>query len=148
MDTKLKKTHKLTVFLIALVVLVPALILTTLYPKMEKEYLEKYSEYTSKQEQAGQNGAVVGIWGNFANYATEASYFLYGNLIDDAVTDAGQNFDVLYEYGWDSDYEDVEANTQYFARYTTDDGNVFTSQNTEDDLSGLLDNPSDEMLEE
>ncbi len=148
MDTKLKKTHKLTVFIIALVTLVPALILTALYPKMEKEYLEKYSEYKSKQEQSSQNSAIVGLWGNFANYATEASYFLYGSLIEEAVTDAGQNFDVLYEYGWDSDYEDVEANTQYFARYTTDDGNVFTTQNAEEDLSGLLDNPSDEMLEE
>lgn len=150
MDTKLKRTHKLTVFIIALVALVPALILTALYPKMEKEYLEKYSEYKSKQEQAGQNGAVVGLWGNFANYATEASYFLYGNLLEEAGLDEAeaQNFDVLYEYGWDSDYEEVEANTQYFASYTTDDGDVVTYQNTEDDLSGLLVNPSDEELEE
>ena len=76
MDTKLKKMHKFTVFIIALVVLMPALILTALYPKMEKEYLEKYSEYESKQERAGQNSAIVGLWRNFANYATEASYFL------------------------------------------------------------------------
>ena len=150
MDTKLKKTHKLTVFIITLVALVPALILTALYPKMEKEYLERYSEYKSKQEKAGQDSAVVGLWGNFANYATEASYFLYGNLLDEAGLDEAeaQNFDVLYEYGWDSDYEEVEANTQYFASYTTDDGEVVTYQNTEDDLSGLLVNPSDEELEE
>ena len=45
MDTKLKKTHKLTTLIISLIVLIPALILTALYPRMEEQYFEKREKY-------------------------------------------------------------------------------------------------------
>ena len=44
MDTKLKKSHKLAVIIIALIVLVPAFLLVSLYPTMEEAMLKLREE--------------------------------------------------------------------------------------------------------
>ena len=45
MDTKLKKSHKLTTILITLCILVPAFLITSLYPRIGKEVQKKDKEY-------------------------------------------------------------------------------------------------------
>ena len=50
MDTKLKKTHKLKNLIIALIVLIPALVLTCLYPQMERAMLDKKEQWHQEWE--------------------------------------------------------------------------------------------------
>ena len=55
MDTNLKKTRKLKNLIIALIVLIPALTLTCLYPQMESAMLDKKAQWLSEwQEQKEQ----------------------------------------------------------------------------------------------
>ena len=51
MDTKLKKSHKLKNLIIALVVLIPALVLTCLYPQMERAMLDKKEQRLTEWEE-------------------------------------------------------------------------------------------------
>ena len=51
MDTKLKKSHKLKNLIIALVVLIPALVLTCLYPQMERAMLDKKEQWIQEWEE-------------------------------------------------------------------------------------------------
>ena len=51
LDTKLKKTHKLKKWIIALIVLVPALVLVALYPQMERAMLDKKQQWLSEWEE-------------------------------------------------------------------------------------------------
>ena len=51
MDTKLKKSHKLKNLIIALVVLIPALVLTCLYPQMERAMLDKQTQWLKDWEE-------------------------------------------------------------------------------------------------
>ncbi len=51
MDTKLKKSHKLKNLIIALVVLIPALVLTCLYPQMETAMLDKEKQWLNDWEE-------------------------------------------------------------------------------------------------
>ena len=68
MDTKLKKTHKLTTLIISLIVLIPALILTALYPRMEEQYFEKREKYGDDTEEYV-DSYYCEIEDNFVNYA-------------------------------------------------------------------------------
>ena len=51
MDTKLKKSHKLKNLMIALIILIPALVLTCLYPQMEKAMLDKKEQWLNEWEE-------------------------------------------------------------------------------------------------
>ena len=51
LDTKLKKSHKLTNLIIALVVLLPALLLVCLYPKMEEAAYAKKAQWEQEWEE-------------------------------------------------------------------------------------------------
>ena len=51
MDTNLKKTRKLKNLIIALIVLIPALILTALYPQMERAMLDKKEQWLNEWEE-------------------------------------------------------------------------------------------------
>ncbi len=51
MDTKLKKTPKLKNLIIALIVLIPALVLTSLYPTMEAAMLDKKAQWLNEWEE-------------------------------------------------------------------------------------------------
>ena len=51
MDTNLKKTRKFKNLVIALIVLIPALILTALYPQMERAMLDKKQQWLTEWEE-------------------------------------------------------------------------------------------------
>ena len=140
MDTKLKKTHKLTTFIISLVVLIPALILTALYPKMEEQYYEKKAVYEKGEDDVESYYCEVND--NFVNYAAEAMYYLYSDLLQQS-QDEEVRIDVLDVYGWVTDYNTVNDNTSFYVEYETEE-QVYSRTNTEEDLKTFLDDPSEE----
>ena len=147
MDTKLKKSHKMKNLIIALVVLIPALVLTCLYPQMERamldkkeqrltEWEERKAEYEKEQEEtpvtedtieiaaAEPMDALVEEWfylqDEFVNYAIEASYFQHAMLLLEA---AGiQSYtEVLDQHGWINDFYEFTAVTPYYVKYIHED---------------------------
>ena len=124
MDTKLKKSHKLAVIIIALIVLIPAFLLVSLYPTMEEAMLKlrKKSEEQMEAEEIQQEETLqLFVDANFVNYAMEASYYIYGQLLNESGVDTA-DFSVLQEYGWVSDYHRVYEGTAFIARYGSADG--------------------------
>ena len=119
MDTKLKKTHRIATFLITLCILIPAFLIISLYPQisssMKKSKEESFREY---QEEYG-SGPIWDVDSQFLNYAMEASYYVYGGLLEE-VTREKVNYDVLAEYGWVEDYYYVIEEFAYQAKYTHD----------------------------
>ena len=149
MDTKLKKSHKLKNLIIALVVLIPALVLTCLYPQMEKamldkkeqrltEWEERKAEYEKEQEEipvteetteitaAEPMDAPVEEWfylqDEFVNYAIEASYYQHAMLLQEA-TGFQSYTEVLDQHGWINDFYEFTAVTPYYAKYIHEDEN-------------------------
>lgn len=132
LDTKLKKSHKLTNLIIALIVLLPALLLVCLYPRMERamidrrdQWYQEREELKEKQEAEEADAAETVseeilpkyyLEGNFVNYAVEASYYQYGMLLQKA-TGVEVSTSVLEEYGWVDDYFEMTQNTPYYAEY-------------------------------
>ena len=131
MDTKLKKSHKLTTFIIALCVMIPALFLVSLYPRMEKAMLEKREAYLKLEEEAVAEGTGWVLEENFVNYAMEASYYVYANLLEEAHNEGVQE-QIFKDNGWDNDYFYATENMSFIATYTPDKGKEsFVKQNTE-----------------
>ena len=147
MDTKLKKSHKLKNLIIALVVLIPALVLTCLYPQMERamldkkeqrltEWEERKAEYEKEQEEtpvteetieiaaAEPMDALVEEWfylqDEFVNYAIEASYFQHAMLLQEA-TGFQSYTEVLDQHGWINDFYEFTAVTPYYVKYIHED---------------------------
>ena len=123
MDTKSRKSHKIAKIIIILCVVLPAVLLVALYPQTEKEMLKKREYYLKlqeeeeKEEETFENPKWV-IVNRFTNYAVEASYYLYAQILDETTSDEKDYFDVLYEFGWYSDYMAVNNHTSYIATYT------------------------------
>lgn len=115
MDTRLKKTHKLTIIIITLVVLLPALLLTSLYPRFEQAAEEKRAKYEILEKEM--EGAVEDryVTAQFPSYIVEAVYCMYGEYLQQK----GQEVDysVLEEYGWTDDYSEVVNNTEYYVSF-------------------------------
>ena len=147
MDTKLKKSHKMKNLIIALVVLIPALVLTCLYPQMERamldkkeqrltEWEERKAEYEKEQEEtpvteetieiaaAEPMDALVEEWfylqDEFVNYAIEASYFQHAMLLQEA-TGFQSYTEVLNQHGWINDFYEFTAVTPYYVKYIHED---------------------------
>ena len=116
MDTKLKKSHKLTILIIALCVMIPALLLVSLYPRMEKAMLEKREEYLKLEEEKETNEHEWVVEENFINYAMEAGYYLYANMKEN-VELVAINDEIFKQYGWDVDYFYLNENAVYAASY-------------------------------
>ena len=120
MDTKLRKSHKLAVLVIALCVMIPALILVSLYPRMEKAMLEKKEAYEKVYEKVReerlQEEPEWGIERNFVNYAMEASYYLYAQMAESASA-MSPDYDFFEIYEWKDDYDYIDNNTTYIASY-------------------------------
>ncbi len=120
LDTKLRKTHKLTTLIITLVILIPALLLVALYPQMERAVLKKKAEYEANEEAymvemaAAEAEYLREIDGHFDNMVTEACYYIYGCLLRESL---GEPVDmtVLEEYGWIDDYYRIRENTDFYA---------------------------------
>jgi len=137
LDTKLKKSHKLTTFIIALCVMVPALFLVSLYPKMEKAMLEKRNEYLKLEEEKATDAAEWIVADNFVNYAMESSYYIYANLLEVAHEQGFQD-QIFKDNGWDNDYFYAIENMMYIATYTPNEGiEEFVKQNEGEPDSGV-----------
>lgn len=140
MDTKLKKSHKLTTILITLCVLIPAFLITSLYPRIGKEVQKKDKEYHQIYNEEDD----VFSWDlqyNFVNYAMEASYYIYGEMLVES-GDEYVNFAVLDYGGWTSDYYELDEQVRYHATYqngneTTGTTNSAEKLETEDTLAIL-----------
>ena len=119
MDTKLKKSRRLKVFLIALCVIIPALVLVSLYPTMEKAMLDKREYYLKlEEEQSAKEGPKEWVvTDNFVNYAMEASYYLYADMLEETTAETVDR-EIFSTYGWDSDYFYVNENAVYQVSYT------------------------------
>ncbi len=133
LDTKLKKSHKLTNLIIALIVLLPALVLVCLYPQMERAMIDRREQWYQEREELKEkkeaeeaaNTAAEQIEeipkeyyleDNFVNYAVEAGYYQYAMLLQKA-TGVEVSTSVLEEYGWVDDYYEMTQNTPYYAEY-------------------------------
>ncbi len=121
MDTKLKKTHKAAVILITLCILLPAFLITVLYPKIGKVVQEKQRMYEERYEN-GPDFESVDLVGNFVNYAMEASYYIYADML----TEAGEqvNYAVLDYFGWTNDYYYLAEQSRYYATWNRGDENT------------------------
>lgn len=116
LDTNLRKSHKLTVFIIALCILLSALAVVSLYPQtgtaMDSLREKSYQEYENYSE----NLSEWCVERDFVNYAVEASYYMYGMILQTCENRA-VDFSVLDEYGWDSDYHYITEQSNYLAVY-------------------------------
>lgn len=166
MVIKSRKSSKIAKLIIALAVMLPALLLVSLYPRMESLMREKRAEYEQEylkrtenlvEEDVGYNAAdsqvvevsldtapidsangdYASLTPNFVNYAVEASYYLYGKMLQDA-EGREVNFDVLDNYGWINDFYNVAENTEYYAEYTDEREAVYAESNSANNLQALL----------
>ncbi len=157
LDTNLKKSHKLKNWIIALIVLLPALVLVCLYPQMERAMLDKKEQWEVQWEEimAAQQAAEVPVdnagaetatepletaetdesdgtrWylqDNFVNYAVEASYYQYAMLLQE---ESGEEVftKVLEKHNWIRDYFAFVDETPFSISYQAKDGNEIGAAN-------------------
>ncbi|MBQ9141966.1 MAG: HAMP domain-containing histidine kinase [Lachnospiraceae bacterium] len=148
MDTKLKKSSKLAKLIIGLAVLLPAIILVSLYPRMEKLMLEKQSGYqenlttnsteTEPVDQYYENYSSISVRQDLVNYAMEAAYYLYGRLLQEERNKA-VDFSVLDAHGWINDYYTVNGETMYYVSYETAGSEIIESNITNTSLAKEMD---------
>ena len=132
MDTKLKKSHKLTTIIITLCILIPAFLITALYPRIS-DSMQKASEkrYEKYQETYGHIGPEWEADESIINYAMETAFYVYGKMMQEA-TGETVDFRVLDRYGWINDYHYVEDYFGYSASYTYNGNTNVTSSRFED----------------
>ena len=157
MDTKLKKSSKLAKWIIFLAVLLPAVLLVSMYPRMEQLMLQKEEVYYSNasatpppeaavdipETEMVTDGTVVadvGIRQDVVNYAVEASYYLYGRMLQEEKGTAVA-FDVLDRLGWINDFYNMDKETYYWAGYNPGDASF-----SEYNLGKLQYNDMQDML--
>lgn len=116
MDTRLKKTNKVKIFIIALCVMLPAFILVALHPRLEKSMLASMEEKNTREVVYSDDEKEWEISDSFVNYAMEASYYLYGQMLQE-LTKKQLDFSVLEENGWVNDFYRIHENTEYEAVY-------------------------------
>ncbi len=119
MDTKSKSYHKIAVVIILLTVMIPSLLLVGLYPQVENAMLDLKEEYDRnyEEEKAYYAQLITNEWAlidNFINYAVEANYCIYGELLEQA-TEQSVNWNVIDRYGWRDDYYEVDEAVSYEA---------------------------------
>lgn len=138
MDTKLKKSHKLTTIIITLCILIPAFLITSLYPRissaMQQKQKEEYEEY---KKEYGHDGVEWEVDEQFLNYAMEASYCIYGRLLQE-VTGEAVDFRVLDWAGWTADVNNyVEKVFAYSATYHHDNHSTGTGKGNLNDYENI-----------
>ncbi len=138
MDTKLKRTHKLAVLLIALSILLPATILVALYPRMEQVYKQQLNAVAEENTDTDSIEAWLDdyteIVPNYVNYVVEASYYIYGQMIQDDKQEE-VDFVVLDEYGWIDDYYSITEDSDYYAQYQGEKSSGGSSYSTNNMLT-------------
>ena len=120
MDTKSRRSHKLAKLIIALCVMLPAFLLVSLYPTMEKAMLDKREYYQNLELEEKNEHADWVLADNFTNYAMEAGYYLYAQMFN-SVYSGTLNYEIFEQYAWDSDCWYVKENTTYIATYMPED---------------------------
>ncbi len=117
MDTKSRKSKKIAKVIILLCVLLPAVLLVSLYPTMEKAMLKQREYYETLHPERELIKDVNGVLSDhFINYVVESSYWLYVDVLNETQADKIP-YTVLSEYGWDSDYVVFEQNVTFQATY-------------------------------
>ena len=125
LDTKSKKMRNTKVLIILFTILIPAIVLVALYPRMGQVYNNQLKEIEAADEAANQaaqeeaainNMAAYGLSSNFVNYAMEASYYLYGQMLQEARKTA-VDFSMLDYYGWINDYYTLASDCEYYVEY-------------------------------
>ena len=160
LDTKSKKMRRLKVLLITLTVLLPAVLLVALYPRMGQVYEQKVKELEAAESTAELEESIDDIISmesspeefpadaeyelgtNFVNYAMEAGYYLYGQIQQD-ISKRAVDFSVLDHYGWINDYYTLADQCDYYVEYQSISSNSAHSDingrsQSEYDLSALL----------
>ena len=145
LDTKLKNLRRTKNFIILCIVLIPAILLVSLYPQMEKAVNKRQEEYEIYREEAMRmyNEAEFQweLQPGFVHMATETAFWIYSDLLGTSMNDSVDQ-SVLMEYGWHEDAYQIKEQTIYYASY--DSGKEpLISTNTDLDLSGFM-NLSDE----
>ncbi len=143
MDTKLKKMRNTKVLIILLTILIPAIVLVAFYPRMGKMYTKRLNQITGEVtaeevKETATDEAEYYLDSSFVNYAMEASYYLYGQMLQEESKKA-VDFSVLDQYGWINDYYELSSACDYYV--TSKSGSQFglSVNNTMNyDLSILL----------
>lgn len=156
MDIKSKKMRKITMGIIALVVLLPAVILVGLYPRMGQEYsryLKKMKTENNAQMETAAEESLSGdtqeyeLMPKFVNYAMEASYYLYGQMLQE-VKGSAVDFSVLDEQGWINDYYTLAEESDYYAKILYGSADEAKSEETvQNEAAELLPEPVSGVLE-
>ena len=105
--------------IIALCVMLPALLLVSLFPTMEAAMLDKRAEYERLEQEERNSQGDHSEWvlmDPVVNYAMETSYCLYNEMFHQS-TGQKVNYQVLEEYGWDSDFQYLRGEATYVATY-------------------------------
>ena len=138
MDTKLRRTRKFSWVAVFLSVFLPSLFLVSLYPDMSEIAKEKVEEFEQMQENL-QEPEDFWIQNNYINYAVEASYYLYGRILQENMH---QNvcFDVLEHYGWINDYYYFADCADYYVEFAAGEELVrmHKKRNLNANYTGLL----------
>lgn len=110
-------------------ILIPAFLLTALYPRIASEVQKKEAEY---EKNYNSEGAEITWWlsDDFVNYAMEASYYLYGQALEEAHNEQ-VDYSVLNSCGWIDDYWRVNEETRYYAKYQSSEEEVIVKKNAD-----------------
>ena len=126
MDTKLKKSHKLTTIIITLCILIPAFLLVSLYPRVrkvmneEKARIEKLNQELEEKYGDDSWDTRWHLSENFVNYAMESTFYLYSTMVSEERKETGGkplDFQIFEEYGWLNDYHTFRDNADFEAIY-------------------------------
>lgn len=145
MDTKLKKSHKLTTIIITLCILIPAFLLVSLYPRVrkvmneEKARIEKLNQELEEKYGDDSWDTSWHLSENFVNYAMESTFYLYSTMVSEERKETGGkplDFQIFEEYGWLNDYHTFRDNADFEAIYRGMNGEKRESDNENLEASG------------
>ena len=144
MDTKLKKSHKLTTIIITLCILIPAFLLVSLYPRVrkvmdeEKARIEKLNQELEEKYGDDSWDTRWHLSDNFVNYAMESTFYLYSTMFSEERKETGGqplDLQIFEEYGWLNDYHTFRDNADFEAIYQGVNGEKRESDN--ENLEGI-----------
>ena len=98
MDTNLKRTHKLATFIISIIILGAAYLVTALYPQMDLAMYKLRSRYEELYDEERQNFTEWTIKRDMVNYAVESSYYMYGLLLQETEGFAVAYSNIFYTF--------------------------------------------------
>ena len=145
MDTKLKKSHKLTTIIITLCILIPVFLLVSLYPRVrkvmneEKARIEKLNQELEEKYGDDSWDTSWHLSENFVNYAMESTFYLYSTMVSEERKETGGkplDFQIFEEYGWLNDYHTFRDNADFEAIYRGMNGEKRESDNENLEGSG------------